>query len=80
MPFWYICIFIYFFTKSFISFQILKKETGRKLTMNVKLISVVEHDHDVHGTSYNYFEQILTMGVNIVGGAFAKKSVSGSGW
>lgn len=48
--------------------------------MNVKLISVVEHDHDVHGTSYNYFEQILTMGVNIVGGAFAKKSVSGSGW
>ena len=58
----------------------MKKETGRKLTMNVKLISVVEHDHDVHWTSYNYFEQILTMGVNIVGGAFAKKSVSGSGW
>ena len=62
-----------------IPLQTLEKETGRKFTMNIKLISTMEHDHDVHWTGDDYFEQILTMGLDIVACALAEKSVSGSG-
>ena len=48
--------------------------------MNIKLISMMEHNHDVHRTVDDYFEQILTMRVDIVAGALAEISVSGSGW
>ena len=58
----------------------MKKETGRKFTMNIKLISMMEHNHDVHRTVDDYFEQILTMRLDIVAGALAEISVSGSGW
>ena len=58
--------------------QTLKKETGRQFTMYVKLVPMMEHNHDVHGTGDDYFEQILTMWLDIVAGTFTEKSVSGS--
>ena len=60
--------------------QTLKKETGRKFTMDIKLVSMMEHNHDVHWTREDYFDQILTMGMDIVAGTFAEKSISGSRW
>ena len=46
--------------------------------MDIELVSIMEHNHDIHGTRDDNFEQILTMGMDIVAGTFAKKSVSGS--
>ena len=47
--------------------------------MNVVLFWMMEHDHDVHGAGYDDFEQILSMGVDVVAGTFAEVSVGGSG-
>ena len=48
--------------------------------MDIKLVSMMEHNHDVHWTGEDYFDQILTMGMDIVAGTFAEKSISGSRW
>ena len=46
--------------------------------MDIKLVSMVEQNQDVHGTGDDNFEQILTMGLDIIAGTFAEISVSGS--